>query len=65
MSQNWIRTTGTRAMAESEEAQVRQLVEQYGLSPEQAREVLEKHGDDESKWDQTARSLIHFFKSPS
>lgn len=52
-------------MAEPEEAQVRQLVTRYGLSPEQARELLEKHGDDESRWDETARSLFHFFKSPS
>lgn len=52
-------------MAEPEEAQVRRLVARYGLSPEQAREVLQKHGDDENKWNEAARSLIHFFKSPS
>ncbi len=54
-----------RAMSEPDDAEVRQFAERHGLSPEQARKVLDKHGTDESKWDETARSLIHFFKSPS
>jgi hypothetical protein len=37
----------------------------HDLTEEQARRVLDEHGADESTWDDTARSLLHFLKAPS
>lgn len=45
--------------------EVRAFARRHGLTEEQARSVLDEHGEDESAWSDTARNLIHFLKSPS
>jgi hypothetical protein len=45
--------------------EVRAFALKHDLTEEQARRVLEEHGPDESVWDDTARSLLHFLKAPS
>ena len=52
------------AMAEERDREVRRFALRHGLTEEQARRVLEEHGEDESRWSEAARSLIHFLKSP-
>ena len=47
------------------EAEIRAFALKHELTEEQARRVLEEHGADESSWDETARSLLHFLKAPS
>jgi hypothetical protein len=47
------------------DAEVRALALRHDLTEEQARRVLDAHGADESAWDDTARSFIHFLKAPS
>lgn len=37
----------------------------YGVSEEQAREILDKGGPDESGIEEAARNLVHFLKAPS
>jgi hypothetical protein len=44
---------------------VRTFARRHGLSNEQAQRVIDEHGADESTWDETVRSLIHFLKAPS
>ena len=45
--------------------EIRAFAERHALTDEQARRVLSEHGPDESSWDETVRSLIHFLKAPS
>ena len=52
----------THAYSDSE---IRAFALRHQLTEEQARRVLSEHGDDESRWDETARSLLHFLKAPS
>jgi hypothetical protein len=44
---------------------VQAFARRHALSEDQARRVLSEHGADETAWDETARSLIHFLKAPS
>ena len=46
-------------------AEVRAFAARHRLTEDQARGVLADHGPDESRWDETARSLLHFLKAPS
>lgn len=58
--------SGSNAMAyQPDPAEVRAFAERHGLTDEQARGVLADHGPDESNWNETARSLLHFLKAPS
>ena len=50
---------------ELSDAAIRAFAERHDLTEEQARRVLDEHGPDESTWDETARSLLHFLKAPS
>ena len=52
----------THAYSDSE---IRAFALRHQLTEEQARRVLSEHGDDESRWDETARSLLHFLRAPS
>jgi len=36
-----------------------------GLTVDQARQVIDQHGPDESGWSEAARNLVHFFRAPS
>jgi hypothetical protein len=45
--------------------EIRAFALRHELTEEQARRVLDVHGADESAWDESARSLIHFLKAPS
>ena len=45
--------------------EIRDFAQRHGLTDEQARGVLVDHGPDESTWDETVRSLLHFLKAPS
>jgi hypothetical protein len=45
--------------------EVRAFALKHDLTIEQARRVLHEHGADEERWDETARSLLHFLKAPS
>jgi hypothetical protein len=47
------------------DAEIRAFALRHDLTEEQARRVLDAHGSDESAWDDTARSFIHFLKAPS
>jgi hypothetical protein len=41
------------------------FAQRHHLTEEQARRALDVHGADESAWDETARSFVHFLKAPS
>ena len=45
--------------------QVRAFASRYGITEEQARQILEEHGEDESKLEEAAKNLAHFLKAPS
>ena len=45
--------------------QVRAFASRHGITEEQARQILEEHGEDESKLEEAARNLAHFLKAPS
>ena len=47
------------------DAEIRAFALRHQLTEEQARRVLSEHGHDESRWDEAARSLLHFLKAPS
>lgn len=47
------------------EDELRIFAARNGLTVNQARRVIDAHGEDPSAWDEVARSLIHFLKSPS
>lgn len=55
----------TFAAMDRDDREVAEFARRHDLTEEQARRVLHEHGADESKWNETARSLIHFLRSPS
>lgn len=59
---NLLRPTRWEGMTEEE---LRIFAARNGLTVNQARRVIDEHGDDQSAWDEAARNLIHFLKSPS
>jgi hypothetical protein len=47
------------------ETEVRAFAARYGITEAQARQILSEHGHDESKLEEAAKSLAHFFRAPS
>lgn len=52
-------------MAGMTEEELRIFAARNGLTVNQARRVIDEHGEDCSMWDEAARSLIHFLKAPT
>jgi hypothetical protein len=53
------------AEARRDDVRVREFAETHGLTIAQAREIIERHGDDENALAEAARSLAHFLRAPS
>jgi len=47
------------------EKKVREFAHQHKLTTEQARMLLDDHGDDEGRLAEAVRTLVHFIRAPS
>lgn len=52
-------------MTSASPERVRAFARQHDLTRDQARQLLEDHGDDEQGLSEATRNLIHFLRAPS